>query len=58
MFSIFSIAVSATPSVSGFLKCMFNGRHYDAGESFHPVVTVEGQEYEAVCYNCICQSVS
>lgn len=50
------IAKSAV--IPGFSECMFNGRFYAVGESFHPVVTILEKEYEAVCYNCTCQPVS
>ncbi len=54
---VISSAVSAA-AIPGFNECMVNGRFYEIGESFHPIVTVRGREYEGVCYNCTCLPVS
>lgn len=45
-------------ALPGFNQCVLNNRRYTIGEVFHPVVEVDGREYEAVCYDCTCQPVS
>lgn len=49
---------TAHPAIlPGFNECMFDGKFYQVGESFHPVTDAEGYVHEA-CYNCTCQPVS
>ena len=48
---IHTVSAAAIP---GFNECVLNDRRYAIGEVFHPVVQVDGKEYEAVCYDCTC----
>ena len=48
----------APASIRGIQECILNNRRYAIGEVFHPIVEVDGVEYEAVCYDCTCQPVS
>ena len=48
----------APASIPGFQECILNNRRYAIGQVFHPIVEVDGVEYEAVCYDCTCQPVS
>ena len=48
----------SSAAIPGFNECVLNNRRYAIGEVFHPVVEVDGKQYEAVCYDCTCQPVS
>ena len=55
-----ALYVSAAPAavIPGFQECVLNNHHYALGEEFHPVISVNGTEREAVCFDCVCQQVS
>lgn len=53
------LSYSASPAaVPGFHECILNNNRYSIGQEFHPVVEVNGTQYEAVCFQCVCQPVS
>lgn len=44
-------------SLPGFEECVLNNHHYGIGETFHPIIDVNGTKFEAVCFNCTCLPV-
>lgn len=56
--TLLHVPTVSSAAIPGFNECVLNDRRYAIGEVFHPVVEVDGKQYEAVCYDCTCQPVS